>query len=119
MQIGWAWHFFGGMSAQRAYQIQPEEQHDTEVIYLVVPPTTAPLYAPRPYSLAESLALFGMDLRARTSRIAESGLALYGALALTACVGYSLYTLKSAAGIDIFPTQHIESFAPVSGFNRW
>ncbi|MEI7578305.1 MAG: hypothetical protein WCK51_15560 [Armatimonadota bacterium] len=107
------------MSAQLAYQIQPEEQHDTEVIYLVIPPTVAPMYAPRPYSLAESLALFGMELRCRMQSLTDSGLALYGALALTACVGYSLYTLKSAAGIDLFPTQHIESFIPINGFNRW
>lgn len=107
------------VSAQRAYQIQPEEQHETELIYLVIPPTVAPIYAPRPYSLAESLALFGMEVQGRLRSLVDSGLALYGALVLTACVGYSLYTLKSAAGIDLFPTQHIESFAPVNGFNRW
>lgn len=108
-----------GMSALRANQIQPEKQHDTEVIYLLVPPSTAPIYAPKPYTFAESVALFGMEIRNRARTMAEHGLALYGALAVTACVGYSLYTLKSAAGIDLFPTQHIESFAPVSGFNRW
>ena len=104
---------------QRAYQIQPEEQRGTEVIYLVIPPTAAPMYAPRPYSFAESLALFGLELKHRTRGLADSGLALWGAIAVVACVGYSAYTLKSAAGIDIFPTQHIESFAPVNGFNRW
>jgi len=107
------------MSAQRAFQIEPQEQLDTEVIYLLVPPTIAPIYAPKPYSLAEKLALFGMEFQARTREWADRGLALYAAVGLTACVGYSLYTLKSAAGIDIFPTQHIESFAPVSGFQRW
>lgn len=107
------------MSAQRAYQIQPEEHHETEVIYLLVPPTAAPMYAPRPYSFGEKLALFGLELQARTRGIADSGLALYGAAALTLVFGYALYTLKSAAGVDIFPTQHIESFAPVNGFMRW
>ncbi len=107
------------MSAQRANQIQPEQQHETEVIYLLVPPSAAPIYAPKPYTLAESLALFGMEICTRVRSVAEHGLALYGALAVSACVGYSLYVFKSAAGIDLFPTQHIESFAPVSGFNRW
>jgi len=107
------------MSAQRANQIQPEHQHETEVIYLLVPPSAAPIYAPKPYTFAESLALFGMEIRTRVRSVAEHGLALYGALAVSACVGYSLYIFKSAAGIDLFPTQHIESFAPVSGFNRW
>lgn len=107
------------MSAQRANQIQPEHQHETEVIYLLVPPSAAPIYAPKPYTFAESLALFGMEIRTRVRSVAEDGLALYGALAVSACVGYSLYIFKSAAGIDLFPTQHIESFAPVSGFNRW
>lgn len=107
------------MSAQRAYQIEPQEQHETEVLFLLIPPTASPMYAPRPYSFAESLALLGMEFKARTREWADRGLALYGAVAVVACVGYSLYTLKSAVGIDIFPTQHIESFAPVNGFNRW
>lgn len=107
------------MSALRANQLQPSEQSETEVIYLLVPPTAAPLYAPKPYSLAESVALFGMELQARTRVLSERGLAMYAAVAVTACVGYALYTLKSAAGIDLFPTEHLESFVPVSGFNRW
>ena len=107
------------MSALPVYQLPIEEQSSPEVIYLVVP-RTAPALAPsiKPYSLIErlSLSLYNFQRGARTK--SDKAHALAFALSFTLIAGFWAYNVKSAFGIDIFPHQHIENFAPLPGWQR-
>jgi hypothetical protein len=102
------------------HQVQIEEQADTEVIYLLIPPAAASVvvHAPRPYSFFERLALAGENLQlawyARSNKFLALGISLF----LTVAVGYSIYILKSAMGINIFSAQSLESFVPLPGYGR-
>lgn len=106
------------MSALLKQQLPVQEQ-DAEVIYLVVPPTVAaPLPTLRPFSVAEQVSAMLYAFRMRTYRASEKGLALSLALFVTVVGGLWAYNVKSAFGIDIFPNQHLENFAPLPGWQR-
>lgn len=106
------------MSALRKHQADLLPVEDTEVIYLLVPPAPAPTWEPAPYTLAERLALASMAIQAKFRPAGETGLATYAAILGVGILGYSVYTIKSFLGFDIFPVEHIENFAPVPGFGR-
>ena len=118
------------MSALRAPQT--DEQSDSNVIYLVVPPTASmwgrpPLVVERasiPLSLSESFCLQWVALVSLlASNDIKRHLDFVRLLAVVLVLGpvaiYALYLYKSAMGIDLFPTLHIEDFAPVRGWMRW
>jgi hypothetical protein len=108
----------GQMSALRNYNPALEEQQETEVIYLVVPPYAATLDAPKPYSMIERMALIYEETRFSMAKATEK-LARFGVIvAGLGVIGYSLYTVKSAFGIDLFPHQHLENFTGLPGFGR-
>ena len=97
----------------------PIQESEPEVIYLVVPPAVAaPLTTVRPYSLAERLSVVAFNLNVRTHSARERGLAIAFACFATVVAGLWAYNVKSAFGIDIFPHQHLESFAPLPGWQR-
>ena len=108
-----------GMSALPIHHLPIEELQSPEVIYLVVPPT-APYVAPiaRPYSMAEkvSAAFYNFQLGSRTK--SDKAHALAFALSFTLIAGLWAYNMKSAFGVDIFPHQHLENFAPLPGWQR-
>lgn len=107
------------MSALRKSELVVQEQQDTEVIYLLIPPTTVPsISTPRPLNFIEKLALVGEQARFALHRAGNYAFAVYFAVAATIAVGYSLYNLKSFAGINIFSNARLEDFAPLPGFNR-
>ncbi|MBI1333539.1 MAG: hypothetical protein GC165_11755 [Armatimonadetes bacterium] len=107
------------MSALPIHQLPVQEQQDAEVIYLVVPPTVeAPMAAPRPFSLAERASLWMMDFQARSRSASDKALAISFAVFATLVIGLWAYNVKSAFGIDIFPHQHLENFAPLPGWQR-
>jgi hypothetical protein len=97
---------------------QPELQETTEVIYLVVP-TAAPTHSAKPLNLIEQFAVLGMNFRQFAHRYSNSTHAMFGTVAILAVVGYSLYTIKSAMGIDLLPNSHIENIFGIPGFGRW
>lgn len=106
------------MSALPKHQL-PVQQPEAEVIYVVVP--SVPAIQPRvanPYTLAERVSLFFYNARFSTRAAGDKSLALAFALLVTAVGGFWAYNVKSAFGIDIFPHQHVENFAPVPGWQR-
>jgi hypothetical protein len=107
------------MSALPAYQLPLEEVQSTEVIYLVVPPA-APVICtpPRPYSFAERCSIILFNFQSRSKSKSDKAHALAFALSFTLLAGFWAYNVKSAFGINIFPHQHIENFAPLPGWQR-
>jgi hypothetical protein len=100
--------------------IQPvDELQSPEVIYLVVP-QTAPISRPaeKPFSIAERLSLAIFNLQHSPKSRSDKSHALAFALSFTLIAGFWAYNVKSAFGIDIFPHQHIENFAPLPGWQR-
>ncbi len=109
----------GVMSALPVYQLPIEEVQSPEVIYLVVPPSV-PVAPPtlRPYSVIERLSLAVYNFQVKSRAKSDKAHALAFALSFTLIVGFWAYNVKSAFGINIFPNQHIESFVPVTGWQR-
>lgn len=115
------------MSALRKQS--PQTSTETEVIYLVLPPVesaalSTPISAPRPYNFVELACLGWVSFREGVvakffSRAADSALLLGACLIIAPLSLYGMYILKSAAGIDLFPKEHLESFVPVKGWMRW
>ena len=109
------------MSALPIHHLPIEEQHSPEVIYLVVPKTDvfpALTPAPKPYSLAERVSLAVYNFQIRSKSRSDKAHAMAFALSFTLIAGFWAYNVKSAFGIDIFPHQHIENFAPLPGWQR-
>jgi hypothetical protein len=107
------------MSALPVHQLPVVEPQESEVIYLVVPPAvTAHTTVARPYSLVEQLSLTWYNFKNRSQRASDKALALSFALFITAAAGIWGYNVKSAIGVDIFPSQHVENFAPIPGWQR-
>jgi hypothetical protein len=109
------------MSALPIHHLPIEEQQSPEVIYIVVPKTevlATPALAPKPYSLAERLSLAVYNFQIRSKSRSDKAHALAFALSFTLIAGFWAYNVKSAFGIDIFPHQHIENFAPLPGWQR-
>lgn len=108
------------MSALPVHQLPVVEPQESEVIYLVVPPTATAhsTTVARPYSLVEQLSLTLYNFKNRSQRASDKALALSFALFITAAVGIWGYNVKSAIGIDMFPHQHVENFAPIPGWQR-
>jgi hypothetical protein len=107
------------MSALPAYQLPIEEQKSTEVIYLVVPQVApASLPTPKPFSMLERLSLMVYNLQTASKSRSDKAHAMAFALSFTIITGFWAYNVKSAFGIDIFPHQHIENFAPLPGWQR-
>ena len=100
--------------------IQPIEELQTpEVIYLVVPPAEPickPL--PKPYSAAERLSVLLFNFQHASKAKSDRNHAAAFALSFTLIAGFWAYNVKSAFGINIFPAQHIENFAPLPGWQR-
>jgi len=104
------------MSALPIQQLPLQEQ-EAEVIYLVVPPAVA-LPTVRPYSFAEQMSSMIFNFQVRSNRASEKALALSLAFFITVVAGLWAYNVKSAFGVDFFPQQHIENFAPLPGWQR-
>ena len=107
------------MSALPIHQLPIEELQSPEVIYLLVPniaPTLAP--ALKPFSMLERLSLVFYNFQVNSKRKSDKAHAIAFALSFTLIAGFWAYNVKSAFGIDIFPHQHIENFAPLPGWQR-
>lgn len=114
-----SWNIIGVMSALPVYQLPIEEVQSPEVIYLVVPPSV-PVTPPtlKPFSVIERLSLAVYNFQVKSKAKSYKAHALAFALSFTLIAGFWAYNVKSAFGINIFPSQHIENFVPVTGWQR-
>lgn len=107
------------MSALPVYQLPIEEQGSAEVIYLIVPQSAPTITREaRPYSLAERVSAAFYDFQVRSRSKSDKAHAVAFALSFTMIAGLWAYNVKSAFGVDFFPHQHVENFAPVTGWQR-
>ncbi len=107
------------MSALPIHHLPIEEQQSPEVIYIVVPKTdVVATKVTKPYSLVERVSLVVYNFQICSKSRSDKAHALAFALSFTLIAGFWAYNVKSAFGIDIFPHQHIENFAPLPGWQR-